>query len=69
MPNEPRGPLGVPLRPPVQGSEAMRLVKREVRDGALPKLAGQLVSAAYRTDAAHRHKVTELRLTATPRAK
>ena len=37
MPNEPRGPLGVPLRPPLQGSEAMRLVRREVRCGALPK--------------------------------
>ena len=59
MPNEPRGPLGVPLRPPLQGSEAMRLVRREVRCNALPKLAGQLVKAVRDSHAAHCHKVTD----------
>ena len=58
MPNEPRGPLGVPLRPPLQGSEAMRLVRREVRSDAL--LALQLVNAAHKGHAAHRHKVTDI---------
>ncbi len=37
----------------------MRLVRREVRSDALLKLAVQLVKAAHKGHAAHRHKVTD----------